>query len=386
MSSDRPNMSHIRRYGSLNDIDRGNRPYGTDHEKFSTKANQANQANQMLNVTNRPGDSNHSNELKIETDARSTSESDDGLTLVELQAIGAFVPLHNSHNNGEVTGEQSNTTRSIDQPSNGGVCMAEMQEHCVESRSWRADVRRVFHRSGGASNDFSAKTPSRRKFAAHNRPRRPAPTMPRGVDPQMARLKKRPSLFLRLLDRTLKQQNHSHVGYERITGTTGVFRWVDSVFKRTAVLIPLRAPGGEPSLALVDELRRYFGSDEITKQLLMLTSNAKGNDFIHHPINLYLLDRRQLKQERERNFEGRPPPRSNRSYLSLRNSRLCSSSGIRNFNRQGNNWKLLEFSKVANPDIGDGQLSFAGERFGMIVVVIAMLMKRIFLQIFHRGC
>ncbi|KAI5856911.1 hypothetical protein BZA05DRAFT_161576 [Tricharina praecox] len=171
------------------------------------------------------------------------------------------------------------------------------------------------------------------------------------ADPAItARLKKRPSLFLRILNRAMKEQRSQEL-------VTRVPWW-----RFTRIRASRELAGYHPSL--VSELLRYYGTDTVKKQLLptMDSREDKHKTFIHHPINPLILSSRHLKTERERSVRGKLPAQSKRSFLSLRRSRLESASQIRLMNRHGENWKLLEFAQAGGkngPPMGLGGLRLA---------------------------
>jgi hypothetical protein len=367
---------------------------------------EADHADQLQIVADEASQSDGSNTQPVSASDCSTAPSDDTKGETEFSQIpevqtstGAFAPLQivpeNSHDSdpekvekaslasSDTLGYEGSHGSQDSQGStdhSGGVCTTDSRDArppLHQNANWRATVGRVFRRSNGANTHAAApavvKVSSGRngKGTTHrrgSRRRNPIAVLPKAIDP---RLQKRPSLFFRLLNRTVRQEEQlkqSNVGYQKlIPGTTGVFHWpwASTVFQKASSMVRNRTPySGEPSPALVDELCRYFGSDEVRKQLVMLLTEkpSKGKEVvIHHPINLYLISKRYVKQEQERTFSGRPPPRSKRSFSSLREARLCSGSGMRVFNRNGSDWKLLEFSKAADPRIGDGQLSISGE-------------------------
>jgi hypothetical protein len=150
-----------------------------------------------------------------------------------------------------------------------------------------------------------------------------------------------------------------HTTFVRLHGTLPSFGCGDNILFTADDI-------GHHHPRLVEEVLQHFGSDLIKAQLVFsaVTKSTKPGAsaiLIHHPMNIVLLEARHAKMERERIFHGRVPTWTKKSFLSLRKSRLSSASKIRVFNRHGEDWKLLEFSKMATPKIGDGQLSLAGE-------------------------
>ena len=187
-------------------------------------------------------------------------------------------------------------------------------------------------------------------------------------------LKKRPSLFLRLVNRTLSdnRSRHSHMGYQRIPDSATVSSWAGAVFSRLAVLGHPTASGGERATStLLHELCRYFGSDEVNEQLaLSVTKKTEGSaaGFIHHPINPYMLPRRQ--------FPGRLPPPQPSVFQRNNSRRLSSASGAHEFNQHGEDWALLKYNRADYPRIGAGELSLEGKR-AIEISVTAMLILQI---------
>jgi hypothetical protein len=199
--------------------------------------------------------------------------------------------------------------------------------------------------------------------------RKPGPhgtRLSEGVEPQITRLKRRPSLFLRIFNRTL-EQNQSYLGHKLLVQDRPSS--LNSIPERSSIFsfsLFTADDIGHHHPRLVEEVLQHFGSDLIKAQLVFsaVTKSTKPGAsaiLIHHPMNIVLLEARHAKMERERIFHGRVPTWTKKSFLSLRKSRLSSASKIRVFNRHGEDWKLLEFSKMATPKIGDGQLSLAGE-------------------------
>ena len=175
-------------------------------------------------------------------------------------------------------------------------------------------------------------------------------------------LKKRPSLFLRLVNRTLSDNRshshgHSHAGYQRIPNSATAFSWAGAAFSRLTALGNFTALGDKrANSALLQELCRYFGSDDEVKEQLALSIAKKTEDsvaaaavaFIHHPINPYILPRRQ-------------------SSVLQRNSRLSSANGTREVSRRSGNRKLLKLS------IGAGELSLEGKRVASAACVMVLM-------------
>ena len=197
----------------------------------------------------------------------------------------------------------------------------------------------------------------RRRHSSTARPAAPAHRLQPlpSVDPAVTvHLKKRPSLFLRILNRAMRDEQRSQEPVSRIP------RWIFPQMRATR-----EASDYHPSL--VSELLRCFGADTVKNELFPTVGSRKGGKgvFVHHPINPMVLSARYLKTERERVIRGKMPARSRRSFWSLRRSRLESTSQFRTINRHGENWKLLEFAQAGGkkgPPIGLGGLRLAGEK------------------------
>ncbi|KAA8911718.1 hypothetical protein FN846DRAFT_904090 [Sphaerosporella brunnea] len=282
-----------------------------------------------------------------------TGESDDRLSAKDVQAMGRLVPLYNDPNYDRVEANEKGTAPPAE---------AEKVTKTNGHNPWKAAVKRML------SREKLPGSPSRRWRAGGTKRHGSGPRFPGGVEPQITRLKKRPSIFFRLLNRTVKQ-NQSYAGYKPLLPNRPRILYWGNRFTSKFSIFSMFKPDelGHHHPHLVEEVLRYFGSDAVKKQLVFTAKSdptkrgeASGVT-IFHPINTRILDARHAKMEQERNCQGRLPTWTKNSFMSLRKSRLSSASKIRIINRHGENWKLLEFSKMASPKIGDGQLSLAGE-------------------------
>jgi hypothetical protein len=343
MSTYRVENSHDQLSGCLNAI-KGLNP-------GETETGQASQTSSARKLDREPN-------LTAGTTVGNTDESGDGLSTIEIQAMGRLVPLYNTHNCDRVEASGSETAS----PKTAEIIKA--TETNGEDAHWRTAVKRMLSRE---TLSGSIKAPSRR-WHARRKKRHGFSTRFPGVDPQITRLKKRPSVFLRILNRTVKK-NQSYTGYNPILADmSSILHWGRSIIAKASIVPLFKSDDiGHHHPQLIEEVLRYFGSDAIKKQLVFTSaSNSMGSGgiptvIIHHPINLRILDARQQKMDQECRSQGKPATWAKKSFLSLRKSRLSSASQIRIINRHGENWKLLGFSKMATPKIGDGQLSLSGE-------------------------
>lgn len=224
----------------------------------------------------------------------------------------------------------------------------------------------MFSRERLSENVESEKENAKAKRDAQKR-RRLKKKNAKAMDSHLSELKKRPSLIFRLLNRTVKDQKWNlYDGYEPVPGGNGVSLWPGGILRRISLFGPSRRLSCDSELyhpEMMEELLRYFGSDSVKQQLLLQTTRGTFEKpvFVHHPINPHILEARSKKQDRESACQGRLPPQSRRSFLLFRNSRLDCESDIRIMNRNGESWKLLSYSKAANPPMGLGELSLGGE-------------------------
>jgi hypothetical protein len=149
---------------------------------------EADQANQLRTTT-------RGTNLTVEAKAGCTGESDDGLSAIEVQAMGRLVPLYNDHNYDRVE-----TSENDKAPSE----TAEATTVTGEGASWRAVMKRMLSRET---------LPRSPKKATSRKPGPRGTRLSEGVEPQITRLKRRPSLFLRIFNRTL-EQNQSYLGHK----------------------------------------------------------------------------------------------------------------------------------------------------------------------------
>jgi hypothetical protein len=325
---------------------------------------------QLINICT--DDANKSVNLVIENAAGNIGGTDgsghSSLTVVEPEAIGGLVPM--------CQGELSNEKSMPKQPFEDALPNVGTSGVTIK-RPWRAHARRLFKRrkpfngqqrgfSHLSIRPFNRKAHIRQAIKTTKRQVVVASKISGGVDPQTARLKKSPSLFLRIWNGSVRRENPADDGeYSNIPSTPGIVDWIKTgVFTKRQAASQVNRYNPE----LIKELNRYFGSDVAIKQLLLAVSKTDSTIMVHHPINPFILHTRHIKHERETIFQGNQLRTYGQSpYFSGLKRRFGDENRVRIINRHGENWKLLKFSKTVNQDIGTGELTLEGKIFFLFV-------------------